>query len=283
MQFDIKSKKNPNLTNYHQSELDIAYKFAAKAYKEFGAFLKAVVLFGSTARNRPAAPGEAPEPPPDPRKADIDLLIIIDDTQNVISQDMIEAYRIITEKMIVTISKRLHITTLKFTSFWEYVRSGDPIAINILRDGIPLIDSGFYAPLQVLLYQGRIRPTKEAIYSYFTKAPRSLLSSRMHINSAVLDLYWAVIDSAHATLMTAGEIPPSPAHVSDALRNKFGNKIDKRFLSIMNEFYKVSKMILHREIKEIKGDHYERYYAEAREFVDEMKRIIEEYNKSQHT
>jgi len=48
----------------------------------------------------------------------------------------------------------------------------------------------------------------------------------------------------------------------------------------MDKFYTLSKMILHREIKEIDGKSYENYYAEAKDFVDTMKLFIEERAKS---
>ena len=35
-------------------------------------------------------------------------------------------------------------------------------------------------------------------------------------------------------------------------------------------------MIFHREIKEIKGEEYERYYKDASDFVREAKKFLEE-------
>jgi hypothetical protein len=99
------------------------------------------------------------------------------------------------------VSKKLHITTFKYTSFWEFVRNGDPIAINILRDGVPLIDREFFRPLQLLLLQGRIRPSQEAVWNYYYKSPETLQASKIKMISAVMDLYWAVIDAEPCALM----------------------------------------------------------------------------------
>jgi len=49
MEFKVKKKVNPNVKHYRKEDLDLAYDFAKKVYKEFGSFLKAVVLFGSLA------------------------------------------------------------------------------------------------------------------------------------------------------------------------------------------------------------------------------------------
>ena len=59
MQLKIEKRQNPNTKNYDSDDLRIVYKFAAEMHKEFGQFIKAVVVFGSTARKEkgPAVPG----------------------------------------------------------------------------------------------------------------------------------------------------------------------------------------------------------------------------------
>src|SRR3989338_6022936 len=117
-----------------------------------GGLIRGVIIFGSAARKKTT------------EKSDIDVLVIIDDLTISLSPEVVEAYRVIVNKTIVRVSTRLHITTLRFTSFWEYMRNGDPIGINILREGVAMIDSGFFEPLQVLLKKGKIRPTSESIW-----------------------------------------------------------------------------------------------------------------------
>src|SRR3989344_729392 len=150
MKFDIPRKEHPNLEKYNKQEIDTAYKFANEIYKELGTLIRAVVLFGSSARKAAT------------EKSDIDILVILDDLTISLTREVTEAYRVIVDRSIVKVSTRLHITTLRFTSFWDYMRNGDPIGVNILRDGIALIDSGFFDPLQALLKKGRIRPTSES-------------------------------------------------------------------------------------------------------------------------
>lgn len=166
---------------------------------------------------------------------------------------------------------------MTFTSFWEYARAGDPVAVNILRDGVALIDTGFFEPVQALLIQGRVRPTHESVWSYFGRAPRTLLNSKWHVMQATLDLYWAVIDAAHSALMHEGAIPPSPEHVSDLLEEKLVKKklLEQKYADIMEKFYKIMKGITHREIKEVTGKEYDGYLKEANTFVERMKKFIE--------
>ena len=266
MKFDLPRREHPNLERYEKHDVDLSYRFANEIYKEMGGLIRAVVIFGSSARKKVTA------------KSDIDILVIIDDTTMSLSPEVLEAYRVIVNKVIVKVSTRLHITTLRFTSFWDYIRNGDPVGINILRDGVALIDSGFFEPLQVLLKKGKIRPTSESIWTYYIRAPNTLHNSKWHLLQATLDLYWGVIDAAHAVLMKHGEIPPTPEHVADLLEDKLVKKrlLEKKYVTIMRHFYKLMKMIVHREIKEIKGEEYDRYFKAAEDFVKRMREFIEE-------
>lgn len=265
MKFDIPKKEHPNIERYYKEDVDTAYKFANEIYKELGSLIRAVVIFGSAARKTKDA------------SSDIDILVIIDDLMMNMSPEVVEAYRLIVQKSIVKVSTKIHITTMRFTSFWEYIRNGDPIVINLLRDGVALIDSGFFDPMQALLKRGRIRPTQESIWTYYTRAPNTLHNSKWHLLQAVIDLYWAVIDAAHAALMKIGEIPPTPEHVADLMEHKLVKKkmLEHKYVIIMRNFYRLMKMVTHREIVEIKGEEFDRYYKIAEDFVHRMRRLIE--------
>jgi len=263
MKVKIERRQNPNIKRYNKKDIGIAFRFASAVYKELGSFLKGIILFGSTSR-KTASPG------------DIDILLVLDDISIDLTPEFIQTYRILVEKLVADISQKLHITTLKYTSFWEYVRNGDPVAVNILRDGYPLIDTGFFEPLQALLYQGRIRPSAESIWTYFARAPVTVNNAKWHILQATLDLYWAIIDSSHAALMSIGEVPPTPAHVSDMIREKLVKPklLEPKYAMIVARFFDLSRMILHREIKEISGEEFQQYLKSAEDYVERMKEFV---------
>lgn len=265
MEFKLKQRAHPNQNRY-ADDFPIAKKFAEEMKKELGDFLKSVVLFGSSAR-----------PERTFREKDIDILMIVNDLTAIMNKEVIEAYRIITENTASKISKRLHITTMKLTSFWDYVRNGDPIIVNMLRDGMPLYDTGFFEPAQQLLFDGRISPSKESMLAYFTRAQGIVANSQEHLIQACLDLYWAVSDSAHAVLIKLGGLPPMPSKLADELNEKLVKKklISKKYSDIMKTFYDLNKKIIHREINSVAGKQYEQYLEMAKDFVNEMKKIIE--------
>jgi len=266
LEFKIEKRKNENIYKYPTDDVKLVNDFAQKLKAELGDFLIAVVMFGSTVKKTTR------------KGSDIDVLVIGDDISFQLTNELIEAYRIITENVIGSVSKKLHVTSMTFTSFWEYVRVGDPVAINILRDGVAMIDTGFFNPLQMLLKQGRIRPSEESIWRYFGRAPKTLTNSRWHLLQATLDLYWSVIDAAHAALMRKGHVPPSPEHAADVLNEKLVKKklLEAKYVTTMKKFYDLSKQITHREIQHIDGADYDKYLQEANAFVERMKKFIEE-------
>ena len=264
MKFKIEKKHNPNRDKYHQEDYDLALDFSKKILKEFGSFIKAVVLFGSSARE------------PKGHNNDVDILAVVDDISVQLSPQMIETYRVMMETLIAETSKRLHVTTLRLTSYWEYVRVGDPVGLNILRDGVALLDTGIFEPMRLLLYQGRIRPSEEASLNYFARAPVTLHNSRWHIMQGTMDLYWAVIDAAHGAVMKTGMIPPAPAEMAKVLKEKFVDtgRLNKKYPKIMQQFYDLSKSMMHKRVLDITGQQYEKYYSEAKEFIEEMRKIV---------
>jgi predicted nucleotidyltransferase/uncharacterized protein (UPF0332 family) len=265
MQFKIQKKDDDNLQRYATEDLRIANIFSKRLKEELKDFLVGVIVFGSSARRRTS------------EKSDIDILVIGDDVEFKMTSAFIETYRLVMEKVIAKTSSRLHVTSMTLSSFWEYSRAGDPVVINILRDGISLFDKGFFEPLQKLLRTGKIKPSEESVWRYYARAPKTLTNSRWHVLQATLDLYWAVIDSAHAALMKAQQIPPSPDHMADMLERIFvkSKRLEKKYAETMKRFYRLSKMITHREIREIKGQEYELYFKEAADFVIRMRKLID--------
>lgn len=253
-----------NKKKYSEAEFKTAEEFAIKLKKEFTFMIKSVILFGSATR-------------PEANTKDIDVLVVMDDLSTALNPETVEAYRIMQQKLINSISPALHVMNLKLTTWWEYCRVGDPIAINILRDGVSLIDDGFFDPLQNLLFSGRIRPTHESISMYMKKAPQSLHNSNWHILQATTDLYWACIDAAHAALMALGVMPPTPEHINDLVQQKLVKTklISPKFSKTMEKFYKVYKDIEHNNVKIITGLQFDQYYKEAKAYIEELNKFIE--------
>lgn len=265
MDFSIREKEFKREHLYDQKDYDEAEKLSKELKKELQDILKGVIFFGSAAR------GNTKE------GSDIDVLVILNDLKFIFSEEVITSIRLIIENVSSTIDTNFHITSMKLSQFWEYLRNGDPILINILREGISVYDEGFFLPAQYLLESGQIRPTKEAVWSYYSRAPKTLKSAEKKLLSTIVDMYWAVIDSAHAVLMHIDVVPPAPHQVADMLEKYFveTNNLEKKYLSIIRKFYGLAKEIGHEKLLEIDGARIDNLFLEADDFVKRMKLILE--------
>lgn len=242
----------------------ISYNFAKRVFEIFPGIIKSVVLFGSISKAVPT------------KRSDIDILIIVDDTSVTPTRKFIDWYNVELANLLKKSDPRLHVTTVTLSTFWENVLIGEPVVINVLRYGVPLIDTGYFEPLQFLLAAGRIRPTKEAIYNALTRAPWHLVRANSRILAGITDLYWVMIDSAHAALMAYGKVPPSPEHIEKMLIETFVNKklLHRKYVSYYREVWKTAKAIVHGEILKGSGIDFDRYRRMAEEFEGKMKELV---------
>lgn len=251
------------------TDREIALDFATKTYKEFDRMIKSIVLFGSSAKKIAVT------------SSDIDIIILLDDVSIRWDQELIAHYR---ERLAEIIKenpykKSLHINTVKLSTWWDDLNRGDPVVLNVIRYGDPLLDhGGFFTPLKILLEQGKIHSTPEAIYTLLQRAPNQLIRAKNSLFVAIDGLYWCVVDSAHAALIAAGERPASPEHIADKLEEIFVSKkmLRSKYIDIYSELHSLNKGIIHNQIKEIKGRKIDELFEQADAFLGEMSRLVRE-------
>lgn len=250
------------------NERDIAMDFALKVYHKFDQMVKSIVLFGSSAKKKSRS------------DSDIDILIIIDDVTINWDMELIAWYREELAKLMQVnpYVRPLHINSIKLSTWWSDLLIGDPIVLNVIRWGDPLIDfGGFFNPLKVLLSQGRIRSTPEAIYTLLQRAPQHIARGRASLLAAVDGFYWTMIDSAHAAIISAEIEPSSPEDIPRVLYEEFVNKkmLNKKFVSFYEEIHSLAKDIIHGKRVVITGEDVDRFAKNAEEFLTEMTKIVD--------
>ena len=248
-------------------ESEIAMDFAVKAYETFDKILKSVVLFGSSTKQTAVA------------GSDIDIVMVIDDATIKWDQELVAWYREELDKILRKnpYQKNLHINTIKLSSWWEDLMRGDPVIINILRYGEAMIDfGGFFEPLKFLLLNGKIKSTPEAIYNCLQRAPTHMMRSRAAELNAIEGLYWAMVDSSHAALISAGISPASPEHVPNDLKEVFVNpgKLKMKYVLWYRDLLILHKKISHGEITELKGVEIDEWQEKTQEFVSIMAELV---------
>jgi len=249
------------------NEQDIAMDFAQKAAQKFDKLIKSIVLFGSTIKQTRSS------------NSDIDIIIIIDDASIKFDQELVAWYREELGKLIKAnpYKKELHINTVKLTTWWQDLLRGDPVVINIIRYGEAMIDfGGFFNPLRVLLHDGKIKSTPEAIYTALQRAPQHILRSKQAEMGAVEGVYWAMVDSAHALLMAAKITPPSPEHIPIMLKERFVDKgmLKMKYVVWYRDLYVFHRKIIHGDVNDIQGVELDDWQGKAEEFVRVMAELI---------
>ncbi|MEK6897922.1 MAG: nucleotidyltransferase domain-containing protein [Nanoarchaeota archaeon] len=259
-----------------KTERDIAMDFATKIYQRFNKIVKSIILFGSAAKKTME------------RGSDIDVMVIIDDATIVWDQELVAWYREELEKIVRVNPYRqsLHINTIKLTSWWNDLLRGDPVVVNILRDGESLIDfGGFFEPLKFLLLNGKIKSTPEAIYSLLERAPQHIMRSKAAELSCIEGVYWTMVDASQAALIAANIQPSSPENIAVDLKENFVNtgKLKIKYVLWYRDLLVLHKKILHREITDLKGVEIDDWQEKAEEFLRTMaelvNRIIDEREK----
>jgi predicted nucleotidyltransferase/uncharacterized protein (UPF0332 family) len=272
------SKKDKNISKKNSekmsslkltNESEIAMDFGVKVYKKFDKLIKSVVLFGSAAK-KTATTG-----------SDIDIIIILDDVSVEWDQKLVAWYREELSKIIEEnpYKKALHINTIKLSTWWEDLLRGDPVLINILRWGEPVVDfAGFFEPLKFLLLKGKVSPSPEAIYSCLQRAPVHIARSKIAELNSIEGVYWAMVDSAHAALIARGVMPPSPEHIPDELRQTFveNGKLKKDYVSWYEEILNLHKDIAHGKIHDLKGVEIDKHQERAEKFLEVMTNLVKD-------
>jgi predicted nucleotidyltransferase len=249
-------------------DTDIAMDFAAKTYERFNKVVKSIILFGSTAKQTTV------------QGSDIDIIIIIDDVAINWDQELISWYREELDRIIRKnpYKKNLHINTIKLSTWWDDLMRGDPMVINVIRYGESMIDfGGFFEPLKFLLLKGKIRSTPEAVYSCLQRAPQHFLRSKTAELNSVEGLYWAMVDSAHAALISRNILPPSPEHIPLNLKETFvaEGSLNMKYVLWYRDLLFLYKKISHGELFDLKGIEIDMWQERTDEFMKMMARLVD--------
>ena len=251
-----------------KSESEIAMDFATKMYQRFDKLIKSAVLFGSVSKKSPVA------------GSDIDIILILDDVTVRFDQELIAWYRTELEKIIKKNPYKvdLHINTIKLSTWWDDLLRGDPVVINIIRDGRTLIDfGGFFEPLKHLLIEGKIKSTPEAIYSLLQRAPAHIARSRVSELNCIEGLFWSMVDSAQAALIASGVAPSSPEHIPIDLKEFFVDKgsLKMKYVVWYRDLLMLHKKIAHGHITDLKGQEIDDWQNRSEEFLKVMVELVQ--------
>jgi predicted nucleotidyltransferase/uncharacterized protein (UPF0332 family) len=251
-----------------ESEKNIAADFASKVYTRFDKLIKSIVLFGSTNKDSLQ------------EGSDIDIIVIIDDVSIKWDLELISWYREELGKVVTANPYRrpIHITTIKLSTWWDDLLRGDPILVNVIRNGTPLIDVGsFFLPLQILLRDGKIKPTPEAIYTLLERVPNHLARANTSLLAAIDGLYWAMVDVSHAALIASKVTPASPEEIPNVLETIFvkNDLLKSKYVAYYRELHELAKSIVHGKTAKVPGKIVDEWINKTDEFIEVMSKLVD--------
>lgn len=266
-----------------EERIKIAKKFAEKVVEKYKDLVVSVVLFGSVVR-------EEFKP-----TSDIDVFVIIDDTKEEFSKELLEQFDADIERIAESIEDakikfRDPITgkervvnllsvqpTYLLTEFWDYARIGHPIIYNFIKEGIALYDVGVFKPIQRLWKLGKIPTTREAIEKYLEDAPKKIARAKtVKLLQLAEDCYYAIVNSAQAILMFLGKQPPVPSKLYNEIRKTLVEPgiLEPEYANWIKEIVDIRKKIEHQELKDVKGDFVDMWLDRAEKFVRKMLSLL---------
>ncbi len=263
MEFEQEKKVIDNERRYHIENLKHVRNFSKKLILEMKSLVKSIVLFGSNTHDTLN------------RESDIDIMIVLDNVSVYVSDELREAYRIITNNLTNNASNKFHIMTINFSDFWDMSRKGDPVLINILRYGLPIYDTNLVEPMQYLLQSGKIKPSRETVINYMSRSTMLLEDTKKHLNDAIIDLYYSVVDIVHSTLILEKIMPPSPKEMPQIFKDTFKGKDIGKYYKTIEELYNVAKQIEHKNNKKLTGKYYDELEAKTEDLVLNLRKHIE--------
>jgi predicted nucleotidyltransferase/uncharacterized protein (UPF0332 family) len=256
-----KEKKETKEERYEEVK-----EFAKQVLKKYGKYVKCIVMMGSVAR-------EEFKP-----RSDIDVFVVIDDTAFKITPEMQEKIDSELEKIASKISEKISVQpTYTLTEFWDYARVCHPIIYNFIKEGIPIYDTGFFAPIKRLLEAGKIPATREAIESYMEGAPKKLIRAKtVKLLMLAEDCYYAMLNSAQAVLMFMGLAPPVPSKAYDDVKKFLVEPgiLEPEYAEWLKEIIEIRKKIEHKELMDVSGAFVDEWINKAEKFVEKMFNLL---------
>jgi predicted nucleotidyltransferase/uncharacterized protein (UPF0332 family) len=258
-----KEEKKPKTKAQIDKELN---QLKDKILGKYSDRVKCIIMMGSVAR------GEYKT------KSDIDVFIVIDDTEKEITPEEKNEIDEDLEKMATEISEDISIQpSYTLTEFWDYARVCHPIIYNFIKEGKTLYDAGFFMPIKRLLEMGKIPATREAIESYMEGAPKKLMRAKtVKLLMLAEDCYYAMLNTAQAVLMFMGLEPPVPNKAYDEVKKYLVDPgiLEQQYADWLKEIIDVRKKIEHKELMDVTGAFVDEWIDKADKFIEKMFQLL---------
>ena len=250
-----------------ERRMESAQEFSDKLLDKLGDKVKVVAVWGSVAKGEHG------------HDSDIDTLVVLDDTK--LQKDVPDDAKKKIRKKVTDLAKetddRITIQYFPFlTEFWDSLRKGEPLAIEAVRNGEPVYDTGIFMPAKRLLERGKISGTQESVKKRlklgaagYKKAEKTMRSSLPH------KLEQAMANAGQAPIMLSGSNPPPKEKVPEKLEEMFVEKdmLEQEFADKAQEIYDFGDKG-EKNPDEVKGEELEEMMQKTDDFVRRMHKLV---------
>jgi len=250
-----------------ERRMEAAEEFSEKLVEKLGDKVKVVAVWGSVSKGEHGY------------DSDIDTLVILDDTK--LQKDVPQDAKKKIQRKVTNLAKetddRITIQYFPFlTEFWDSLRKGEPLAIEAVRNGEPLYDTGLFMPAKRLLERGKISGTQESVRKRlqigaagYKKAEKNLKSSTPH------KLEQAMASAGQAPIMLAGRSPPGKEKVPEVLEEMFVEQdmLEQEYVDMANEIYEFGD-VGEKNPQDVTGEMVEEHLNKTDEFIRRMHKLV---------
>lgn len=250
-----------------ERRIESAQEFSDKLLDKLGDKVKVVAVWGSVAKGEHG------------HDSDIDTLVVLDDTK--LQKDVPDDAKKKIRKKVTDLAKetddRITIQYFPFlTEFWDSLRKGEPLAIEAVRNGEAVYDTGIFMPAKRLLERGKISGTQESVKKRlklgaagYKKAEKTMKSSLPH------KLEQAMANAGQAPIMLSGANPPPKEKVPEKLEEMFVEKdmLEQEFADKAQEIYDFGDKG-EKNPEEVTGEELDEMMEKTDDFVRRMHKLV---------
>jgi predicted nucleotidyltransferase len=250
-----------------ERRMESAQEFSDKLLDKLGDKVKVVAVWGSVAKGEHG------------HDSDIDTLVVLDDTK--LQKDVPDDAKKKIRKKVTDLAKetddRITIQYFPFlTEFWDSLRKGEPLAIEAVRNGEPVYDTGIFMPAKRLLERGKISGTQESVKKRlklgaagYKKAEKTMKSSLPH------KLEQAMANAGQAPIMLSGANPPPKEKVPEKLEEMFVEKdmLEQEYADMAQEIYDFGDKG-EKNPEDVTGEELDEMMEKTDDYVRRMHKLV---------
>ena len=249
-----------------ERRMEAAQEFSDKLVDKLGDKVKVVAVWGSVAKGEHG------------HDSDIDTLVVLDDTK--LEKDVPDDAKQKIRKKVTSLAKetddRITIQYFPFlTDFWDSLRKGEPLAIEAVRNGEPVYDTGIFMPAKRLLQRGRISGTQESVRKRLRTGAAGYKKAEQTVKSSIPHkLEQAMASAGQAPIMLAGKNPPAKENVPNVLEDMFvDDMLEQEYVEMAQDIYDFGDLG-EKNPEDVTGKAVDEHLEKTDKFIRRMHELV---------